>query len=281
MEQDVNSTAEMRQEAIDWLNGKRDTEKGLEILEKSGYKPHVAAIFRQNRTRKDIPGKVLIEIRNYLRYFATPNSEVHKDELTEDEIAEQLNVRVLTNIEKELANEEYPPIIKRLLTEFHGLYQQRSLLHKGLKEVGEGNDLKSTTDRKRILFVADAISRRMDELWKSMESYKTDGTLPAEELFATSFNPDKVVIPEDDKTEGDKPKPELVLATDIDGLKKQSDNWRIKLAKAQNRLDYQGEKKADKPNQMPEGPKRITLLKRIDQLKAEKEIIDLALANMK
>lgn len=281
MEQDVNSTAEMRQEAIDWLNGKRDTEKGLEILEKSGYKPHVSAIFRKNVTRKDIPGKVLLEIRNYLRYFATPTSEVHKDELTEDEISDQLNERALSNIEKELANEEYPQIIKQLLTEFHGLYQQRSILHKGLKEVGEGNDLKSTTERKRILFVTDAISRRMDALWQAMEAYKADGTLPSEELFATSFDPDKVVVPEDDKKEPEKPKSELVLATDVDGLKKQSENWRTKLSKAQNRLDYQDEKKANKPNPMPEGPKRITLIKRIDQLKAEKETIDLALANMK
>lgn len=281
MEQDVNSTAEMRQEAIDWLNGKRDTEKGLEILEKSGYKPHVCAIFRKNFNRKDIPGKVLLEIRNYLRYFATPTSEIHKDELTEDELADQVNEKVLSNIEKELANDEYPAIIKQLLTEFHGLYQQRSLLHKGLKEVGEGNDLKSTTERKRILFVTDAISRRMDALWQAVEAYKADGTLPSEELFATSFDPDKVVVPEDDKKDPEKPKSELVLATDVEGLKKQSENWRTKLAKAQNRLDYQDEKKADKPNPMPEGPKRITLLKRIDQLKAEKETIDLALANMK
>lgn len=281
MEQDVNSTAEMRQEAIDWLNGKRDTEKGLEILEKSGYKPHVCEIFRKNFNRKDIPGKVLLEIRNYLRYFATPTSEIHKDELIGNELDDQVNEKVLSNIEKELANDEYPAIIKQLLTEFHGLYQQRSLLHKGLKEVGEGNDLKSTTERKRILFVTDAISRRMDALWQAMEAYKAYGTLPSEELFATSFDPDKVVVPEDDKKDSDKSKSELVLATDVDGLKKQSENWRTKLSKAQNRLDYQDEKKADKPNPMPEGPKRITLLKRIDQLKAEKETIDLALANMK
>lgn len=281
---EVDNSRETRQLATDWLNSKtKDVNEGLTILEKAGYKPNVCKIFRKNIGRQDIPKKLQAEMFGYLRYHATKTDAAHTD-LTGDETDPSAPVtdKVMTNIEKELAVEIYPAVIKQLLTEFRDLYVQRSIIHQGLKEVGESNDLKSTTERKRILAVTDAVSHRMDILWQAMEAYKATEALPAEEVFATPFDPDKVVIQEDEKKEDEKKeKAKLELAPDVEGLKKQSDNWRTKILKAQNRLDYQSEKKEDKPNPMPEGPKRITVIKRIDQLKAEKEIIDLALANAK
>ena len=48
---EVNSSAEMRQRAIDWLNSKdRDLDSGIKVLEDAGYKPAVMENFRKNIT---------------------------------------------------------------------------------------------------------------------------------------------------------------------------------------------------------------------------------------
>lgn len=278
---DVNVSAEFRQKAIDWMNSKtKDTQQGIDILKEVGYKPHVVAIFQDKIARRDIPGKLEIEIRNYLRYHANPASEIHKDVAEDLSFTDVVSTEFIASIEVDMGENEYPDLVKKAITEFSDLYKQRSILHKGLKEVGETNTDAEKAERKRLLFVINACSLRMDVLYAALQEYKTKSVVPGEELFAESFDPDKIEVP----TEAAKKEvttKEFVLAEGVDALKKQSDNWRIKIGKAENKLNYQDEKKQEKLNQMPDGPKKITLQKRIAQLKAEKETIDLALANAK
>jgi len=266
-------TTELRQKAIDWQNSNRDIDKGISILEESGYKPHVVANFKKNSTRRDIPKKLLIEIRNYVRYCTNPkaNEAVHEDEppLTDPE------EKFETNIDQEL-QKEYPVSVKKLLTECRELYVERSKQHKALKNVGEANDDNSMTERKRIGLIIDATSRRMDTLWKAFDEYKVLGSEPDTSLFEKPFNPEMIVTEKPEKKET-----ELVLPDDLDKLKKMSENWRTKLLKAENRLEFQSDKKESKPNPMPTGPKRISQEKRIAKLKEEKNAIDTKIAELK
>lgn len=266
---------DFRQEAIDWQNSKdRSIEKGLDILKKAGYKSTVVENFEKNKGRRDIPRKVLLEIRNYVRYCTKPdaNNALHEDELPLINPEEKFS-----NIEQ-LLQKEYPGSIKKLLTEFRDLYTERSKQHNALKAVGEANDEKSMEERKRIGIIMDAASRRMDTLWKVFDEYSELGKEPDESLFEEPFNPEKIVKEKTEKPE-DEP---LVLPDSIDELKKMSENWRSKILKAETKLEYQFEsKKGKKPNPMPVGPKRITQEKRIDKLKEEKTAIDTKLAELK
>jgi len=273
---EVNISPEVRQKVVDWVNSKsKDLNTGLEILASTGYKPHVCANFIAHKRRQDIPTKLESELRLYLRYYANPSNSIHQDE--ELETDEKKELKVLGNIEKELQNEEYPPIIKQLLTEYSTDYTKRSIAHKELKAVGEDNSEESCEKRKELLFLIACSSLRQDAFWKAFEAFKTDGTLPNDELFA-----DKYIPAVNEETDENKEKEsEFVLATDLDKLKKQSDNWRGKISKAKNQLDFCSDKKEDKPNPMPAGPKRITKEKKVAQLIAEKLQIDTAIANLK
>ena len=281
--QEVKQSAELRDKATNWLNSRtRDIDSGLDILKEANYKPHVIAIFEKNKNRKDIPDKVTQEIRNYLRYFANPTKDIHKDELSpEDADLLVKEKEFMSNIQIEIANNQYPDIVKQLLVEFNEDYNNRSIAHKELKAVGESNDDESCEKRKVLLNRIKNYSTRMDILWPLFEAYKENPeVLPSEEIVLAVFNPDEVT--EEDANDDDEKKTgkELVLATDVEGLKKQSENWRTKVLKAENKLNFQDEKKGDKPNPMPEGPKRIKQVKRIEQLTAEKLAIDTELANM-
>lgn len=281
--QEVNQSAELREKATAWLNSRtRDIDSGLDILKEANYKPHVIAIFENNKNRRDIPDKVAQEIRNYLRYFANPTKDIHKDELSaEDADLLVKEKEFMSNIQLEIANDQYPDIVKQLLVEFNEDYNNRSIAHKELKAVGESNDDESCEKRKVLLNRIKSYSSRMDILWPLFEAYKENPeALPSEEIVLAAFNPDEVT--EEDANDDDEKKDgkELVLATTVDALKKQSENWRGKLVKAKNKLEFGKETKSDKPNPIPEGPARIKQVRRIEKLTAEKLAIDTALANM-
>lgn len=274
---EVNSSAEMRLRATDWLNSKtRDVDAGIQVLADAGYKPAVMANFKANSNRRDIPAKLLQEVRNYLRYYATPEAEVHKDIVPADLTDETIKV-----IEEDLSD-EYPAEVKEVILSLSDLYKIRGKYHTELAAVGEGNTNEEKAARRKLIAIIKACSDRITVLAESYTNFKKDGSIPTPEVLSNVFDADKVVVPE--APEDIKPaKAEKVfeLAATIEDLKKQSDGWRIKLSKAECKLLYQVEKKMDKPNPMPEGPKRIVLEKRIAQLKAEKDQIDLAIANLK
>jgi len=271
---EVNSSAKMRQRAIDWLNSKdRDIEKGIKVLEDACYKPSVMEIFRKKITRMDIPGKVLQEVRNYLRYFASPQSEVHKDLVVDQDMIEKVKTI------GEDSTDEYPADMKQVIQELSDVYKQRGMFHNQLNAVGEGNTTEQKAERRKLLAIIKACSDRIEILSVAYEKFKAEGTLPTANTLKAVFDADKVKVEADKDEKPEKEEKKFELAAKYDDLKKQADNWRIKLAKAENKLLYQVEKKMDKPNPIPEGPKRIKQQKRIAQLKAEKEQIDLAIVN--
>ena len=278
MEQEnVKITPEVREQVVNWINSKeRDFNSGLKSFINSNYKPHVANRIKKWGAVKHSQDKLLIELRNYLRYLVNPKNGIHEDE-PESNIEEEEDT-FKGNIEKELENSEYPPVVKQLLTEFQSLYQSRSVFHKQLKDIGENNDNISVSMRKNALILIDSASYRMDTLWTAFNKYKTSGELPDENLFSEPFNPEKVIENIQPVEYLDK---DIELSDDIEILKKMKENFRIKISKIENRLEYQNEKKQETPSPMPEGPKRLELEKKLEWLKKQKERIEYKIVDMK
>jgi hypothetical protein len=261
---------------IQWINSeKRDFNQGLKLMRAAGYKPHVSKHIEAWGSGDPRSIRALnMEFRNYLRESrkAIKAKSQRSNPRTPPEDKE---TQWASNIEKEL-EQEYPTPIKKALTEFHSLYQRRSILHRELKAIGELNDEKSVNERKRKLTLIDAISRRMDILWGIFEKYKTDSSLPEESFFSQPFDPEQEKEP--GQPTGYR---EYVLPADLEGLKKLKENLRIKISKAKNRLEYQSEKKGEKPNPMLEGPKRAELEKRIVELEKQKETVEYRIVELK
>jgi hypothetical protein len=276
----VNTNPQLREKAIKWLNGKRDFNAGISLLQETGYKPVVASNIARTGEKIHTRQKLENEIRNYTRYFVSPENPLHEDETPELEVNDGVSDKIEKgNIQKEL-EKEYPDNVKRVLHEFNDLYQHRSMLHKSLKETGESNDSKAVTERKRIGLSMNAISRRLDDLWAAFELYKKDGTEPSYSLFETPFDPGAVDEVEETKNEANIPKT-IELPDDLISLKKMKENLRIKILKTNNLLIYQSEKKQKKENPIPDSPKKVELEKRLDELKKQKEAVEYKIVALK
>jgi len=275
---EVNIDVKLREKVADYINKdarRKTVDEGLFLLEQTGYKPNVFENFSKNKMRRDIPVKLDRVLRSYLRYPINPLDPDHQD--IEGEIPAEVNVN-LEMVEKEISTSqddaEYPETVKKALESYSDLYKQRSMLHKQLKEIGESNSDEDVRARKNIASAILGISHQMDVLWTAFAAYKESGDIPSEEIIQDPFDPEKIIEKEPVKLD-------IELAEDLEGLKKQNNNWRIKIAKAENKLLYQSEKKLKKENPMPEGPKRLELEKRIERLKAEKLQIEYAIAEKK
>lgn len=273
----------LREKVAAWVNGKkRSYAEGISLMEETGYKPNVLACIKKWGEGTRALRALDMELRNFLRFVVNPKNSIHQDIDSEGNsksnlTPEQENEKVLGNIEKELSNEEYAPIIKQLLTEFSELYKGRSIFHRELKEVGDGNDDVSTGKRSRLAFVIDAMSRRMDILWPAFEAYKENGTLPEQTLFDTPFDPEKGF----EMPKGNSGNPvEFVLADNLVDLKKQKENLRIKISKRNNLLMYQEERKCEKENPMPESPRRKKLEKELVELNKNKEAVEFKIVEL-
>jgi hypothetical protein len=267
----------LRELAIKWINSeKRDFNQGLKLMKKANYKPHVIEHIENwgisdNRAQRALN----MEMRNYLRESRISAKRQDSGQKPSQDLSNTKD-EFVGNLEKEL-QQEYPGIIKRVLTEFHSLYQQRSILHKELKSIGEKNDEKSVNERKGKLNIIDVCSLRMDTLWGIFEKYKTDGDLPEGSFFDNVLDLEKAVMT-GRQIPGYK---DFVIPDNMDELKKLKENLRIKISKAKFRLEYQSEKKEEKSNPMPDGPKRADLVKRIEEMEKQKEQIEYKIVELK
>ncbi|MDR0830025.1 MAG: hypothetical protein LBN95_07940 [Prevotellaceae bacterium] len=274
---------ELYDRAVKFLNSKeKSVPVGMSILKEANYKPNVIAMFEKNIQRRDIALKVVNEIRLFLRFLRNPNNVIHQDEPSGTETdADNKHLTFVSNMEQELAK-EYPAEIKKVLTEYYNLYTQRSIFHNSLKKVGEGNTEPEIKERKRIANVIDAVSLRMETLWQIFEAFKADGNLPAEEFFTEPFDPEKIIAENKKKNAAAGKKIEIDLKTlPLKKLQKMKETLRIKISKNENKLEFQSEKKLEKPNPMPMCPKRVEIEKKLVEFKDLKLKIEFEIAEKK
>ena len=159
---------------------------------------------------------------------------------------------------------EYPPIIRRIISEYAETFQERSKTHRILTEMPQGNSQALKTKRAEIFDLVKSFTVRLEYLFKVRQQFEQNGEVPTEDE----------VWP--------KPKelPETILSEDPEELRKMKKNQQTANTKDQNMLDFQSMVKGEEKKTMPSGPKRTRIENRIKgRLKFIQEI-DLKLASL-
>lgn len=160
--------------------------------------------------------------------------------------------------------EEYPPIIRRIISEYAETFQERSKTHRILTEMPQGNSQALKTKRAEIFDLVKAFTIRLEYLFKIRQQFEQNGELPLE----------------DDVWPKPQEMQETTLTDDPEELRKMKKNQQTANTKDQNMLDFQSMVKADEKKTMPSGPKRTRIENRIKgRLKFIQEI-DLKLVSL-
>lgn len=159
---------------------------------------------------------------------------------------------------------EYPPIIRRIISEYAETFQERSKTHRILTEMPQGNSQTLKTKRAEIFDLVKSFTVRLEYLFKIRQQFEQNGEIPLE----------------DEVWPMPKELPETTLSDDPEELRKMKKNQQTANTKDQNMLDYQTMVKGDEKKTMPSGPKRTRIENRIKgRLKFIQEI-DLKLVSL-
>ena len=149
--------------------------------------------------------------------------------------------------------DQYPAIIRRIKYQYSDLYKQRSVKHKTMREVAEANSEHNIAKRAGLLADIKRISGEMDHLYRFIEEYEKNGTLPSEEI---------VWPPAPKRVSAD-------LPVDVVQLRKLKKNLQTANTKDRNRLLYQQRTQSGNEKPMPKGPKRTKIEYRIKARETE------------
>jgi hypothetical protein len=163
----------------------------------------------------------------------------------------------------------YPVEIRRLINEYSDLYKSRALLHQQMAEVPDNNEPKSVDARKAFSEEMETISARMDVLHIAREAYDKNKKFPdVYELW-----------PEDKEKQDKDPGKQDTGDIDLEALKKEKKNLQTSSTRDRNLLLYQAKTKQKAENPMPDGPKRVTVEKRLEGKVLRIKEIDELIAN--
>ncbi len=143
---------------------------------------------------------------------------------------------------------EYPPLVRRVIHEMSRLYNDRSMLKVQQNNIPDENTPENIEKRKALVDMIEALSGRIQLLFEAKKAYLEKGIIPDENAL---FPPEE-------------PEPS------IEELQTRLKNLRSYISKDKNILTYQRETRQEKPNPMPDSPKKERILKRIE--KNEKEV---------
>lgn len=163
-------------------------------------------------------------------------------------------------------DKQLPEDVERVIKEHADLFKLRAQLHEQLAGLPGDNESETVKKRKNIIDSIAFMSFRIDRLFEAKEAFYTNNEMPNM----------AIIFPEP------KPEPEPVddLPDDIAELKKRKKNFQSANTKDLNQLEFQSDKKGEKPSQMPAGPKRLKLETRIADRIAEIEKIDFKLLEL-
>lgn len=160
--------------------------------------------------------------------------------------------------------DQYPKIIRRIKYQYADLYKQRSAKHKAMREVSEDNQEGSIARRSELMGQIKKISGEMEHLYRFIDEYEKNGTLPPEEIVWPQAPMQKSNELPDNATE----------------LRKQKKNLQTANTKDRNRLLFQQRTQMERERPMPKGPKRTKIEYRIKKREEEIERIDVKIIEM-
>lgn len=289
----TNNFIKHRQAAIDWLNGKRDFDEGIKVLEESKFKPGVVAkLKRVGAKGPEAKARLIYLMRSLIQAWAMPEDEatdnidpatgVDADEdqtIVTDSSAAYINLA----IEKLTVDPEaFPKRIASVIREYADAYKTRDMLHKQLAQLPEDN-LDETIAKRKAL--SDEIARKtemMERMYPLYEKYqRLQEDISEQDLKSLSkVDDDTQATDEKDAQDTDESMGDSFEDRTKEELQKLRKSVATKIGRAKNMLEYQQETKADAPNPMPESPKRVKYETKIANLTKELEQIDYAIAKL-
>lgn len=238
-------------EIRNWLKSDRNYDDGVFLYNKYGNNDNLKRIFpgREKFQAKKLAYELAklagLSFTDFLKDQVNPEEESPVAPATkESELPAKNDITGETNRKMQ----EYPPLIRRIINESSRLYNDRSMLKKQQNNVPDENTPENIAKREELIGMIEYLSTRLDSLHEAKRAYLEDGISPDE----------NTLFPPEDKEES------------VEELQKRIKNLRSYIAKDNNILNYQRETRQEKPNPLPDSPKREKILKRIE--KNEREI---------
>ncbi|WP_334166660.1 hypothetical protein [Phocaeicola paurosaccharolyticus] len=295
---------EARRAAIKWLNGKREYNEGVLILQQSGYKPIVVSKLMRHGEKPHTKEKLEYEIRQMIQVWYNPSNprfedcDIDDDEPADDETENDNNdndgnndvneetateiIAAAENEEKKEADENhYPEAVAKIIYDFRDCYNTRSKLHRQLFELGELNTPEVIASRKEIATSIRALSTRMSKLSDLKKRFDTNAMVPTDEEMDDLYAEPKEEKKEDDDEPADEKKADIESLS-LEDLKKRKANIKSNICKANNMLMYSSSTKPKdgKENPLPECPSKVKYTNKVTTLTSELEKIDYRIAEL-
>lgn len=273
-------TSQYRQAAADWLKGKQDYKEGLDILKKSGFKPGVVRRLESIGESDTARMHLKENIRLYIQFIGKDPEDTDADlgvingkqpEVLKQEETKNLSIDELA-VHFELSSAA-PTGTSRAIIQYAKLYRMREKAHREMANVPETNDDEHVDARRKLSDAIDSFTSQMEKLFPVVKDYiETKKVISNEELDA--------LLNEQEDKEADK-KDETSDEYDAQSkeeLQKLLKSAKTKILRKKNLLEYQQETKADKPNPLPDCPKRVKYETEIAKLEKEVEALQYAIA---
>ena len=274
-----------RTQAMKWLAqpvNKRNFAVGLQILGKSGYKRNVHAMLVRKGEQPWTVEKLTTCLRDVIQIYYNPNdprfAEVPDVDDLNDRDGEHQSVSEQESMAKSADTTSFkqmPEVMQLVVKAFADAYKQRARLARQRTEIDESNDDESVARRKQIGEQMDQLTSYMDALAPLKEAYDSNGSVPSREDFdkiAASVMQPEVKPAKADNTSVD------YKSMDTESLRKRRKSLTNQITRKENQLLYQSDSKQAVEKPLPDSPKRVKLLKQVENLKAERSKVEYELA---
>lgn len=236
-----------------WLSGNKDYNIGVILFAKYTKNKFLARTF-QRGSAKYLQAKLEYELGKInVQHAAAEKEKIDKQEIK------------IVGLQKKI---EQPDIVIAAKKEIATMYSIIDKMHTELYELGNSNDEKVVSARKRILEKRKPICKRADILYRLKEEYfRTFGNEQKEVIGALK----EFIVVEPKQHPALTPhiaKSKISGMNDIELLKRKQ-SLSSSISKAQNIIRYQSIRKADTPTPLPGGPKREKYERKLATLKAE------------
>ena len=288
----TNNFIQHRQKAIDWLNGKRDFDAGIKVLEDSKFKPGVVAkLKRVGIKAPEAKSRLVYLMRSLVQAWAMNGEEVVDNtdpatgldaEDTATIVTDSSAAYIQMAAEKlEAEPNAFPERISSVIREYASAYKTRDKLHKQLAELPENNEPDVMEKRQELTKQIAEKTDLMEKLYPSYGKYLSlNEDISEEELKQLEHDNDNSTNAEASDNEGGVESDNSYVGKSKQELQKLRKSISTKIGRAKNMLEYQQETKKDTPDPMPESPKRVKYETKIANLTAELEQIDYAIAKL-
>jgi hypothetical protein len=261
----------MKEQVLQWLSSGCDYNQGLALLSQTGKHKNLIRSISGRPARYAAKLKVELLKSAGLPYITQPPQQ-------------------------EKLPEKLPEIVEKVIREHSETFLLRSRLHEQLRALPPDNDPSTVKQRKNLSDSLSLLSARIELLFAAKEAWYNEGLLPdaailfpqppsachdsACDCVCDSACPDSACDSACDSARPASARPltraseSVELPTTPQELKKLKKNLQTSNTKDQNLLEYQDIIKADKPNPMPPGPKKLKLENRIKTRLAQIEQID-------